>query len=134
MTLRLGAFAVCAALLVYPQIQQEEARSLPSPQKTLRVAVGRGQPTFDLTSSIEGNVGKIVVREVGGPPWAMDTLTCRLSEVNYAPDVRPDPQFLEHPYFLEHLEAIDLDFDGNLDLRAPREFGGAWQRYCVWLY
>lgn len=28
----------------------------------------------------------------------------------------------------------DLNFDGYPDVKAPREFGATWGRYCVWLY
>lgn len=28
----------------------------------------------------------------------------------------------------------DLDMDGHPDLRATREFGAKWERYCIWLY
>jgi hypothetical protein len=36
--------------------------------------------------------------------------------------------------FVTHSVAEDLNFDGYVDVKAPRDFGAKWRRYCVWLF
>src|SRR5580704_14234005 len=36
--------------------------------------------------------------------------------------------------FVNELVAEDYNFDGYVDLRAPREYAASFQNYCVWLY
>lgn len=86
-------------------------------ERTLTLRGGAGQPSFALRVLTRGSEGVV---EVSGPEGtAPQTLTCTLEP--FTP-------------FLSVFAIEDLDMDGHPDLRAPREFGAKWYRYCVWLY
>ena len=85
--------------------------------RTLLVPGGPARPPFALRVLTNGREGVV---EVSGPAGTrLQTLTCALE-----------------PYasFVSGFAIEDLDMDGHPDLRAPREFGAKWERYCIWLY
>jgi hypothetical protein len=85
--------------------------------RTLKVPGGRDRPPFTLRVLKRGDEGVVEVSGPSGTP--PQTLTCAL--VPYA-------------MFVETFAIEDLDMDGHPDLRATREFGAKWERYCVWRY
>jgi hypothetical protein len=91
-----------------PGRQGDQTRTLPG---------GPGRPSFTLRVLTRGHEGVV---EVSTPnETRRQTLTCALA-----------------PYadFVGGFVIEDLDMDGHPDLRAIREFGAKWERYCIWLY
>jgi hypothetical protein len=98
--------------------------------RTLKVEAASGQPSYTLHISAKGREGLVEVRDRSRA--LIQTLTCPLLQGV------PNPSELEikgaAEQFVTHFETEDLNLDGHLDLKGPREFGASWSRYCVWLF
>jgi hypothetical protein len=109
----------CSAVvfLLLLRIQGVPATTGAQADRTLRLPEGPGEPSFTLRVLTRAGEGVV---EVSGPSGALSqTLTCAIA-----------------PYanFVRGLTIEDLDMDGHPDMRAVREFGAKWERYCIWLY
>ena len=98
--------------------------------RTLKVETSPGQPSFTLHISAKGREGLVEVRD--GSRAIIQTLRCPLLQGV------PNPTDLEikgvAEQFVTHFKTEDLNLDGYMDLKGPREFGASWARYCVWLF
>jgi len=109
-------FSALFFLLLLP-IQSPPGTSDRQADRTLTVPGGPDRPSFTLHVLTNGHEGVVEVSAPGGA--RLQTLTCALE-----------------PYteFVRGFAIEDLDMDGHPDLRATREFGAKWERYCIWLY
>jgi len=106
---------VCVSLLlsiaVFPGTSDRQD------ERTLTVPAGPGRPSFTLHVLTKEHQGIVEVSSPAGT--RSQTLTCDLAPFTY---------------FVRAFAIEDMDMDGHPDLRAPREFGAKFERYCIWLY
>jgi hypothetical protein len=105
------------------------------PGAALTVGGTGGQPKFTLRMSVYVGNGIVDVRDASGS--RVQTLTCPLAVPPFAPglgDARKEVENSLGRMFVNGLVAEDYNFDGYVDLRAPREYAASFQNYCVWLY
>jgi len=105
------------------------------PGAALTVGGTGGQPKFTLRMSVNAGNGIVDVRDASGS--RVQTLTCPLDVPPFAPgleDARKEVENSRGRMFVNGLVAEDYNFDGYVDLRAPREYAASFQNYCVWLY
>jgi hypothetical protein len=127
--LALLLFMPLSALAVADRSATAPSQS-PELPRTLAIAGVHGQPGYTLRISASGNLGRIEVDDTSGSP--RQTLSCSLVRN----EIRPAAVELAaiDQRFVADFATEDLDFDGYPDLKAPREFGSKWVRYCVWLF
>ena len=113
MTVSRAGVLVLLALL---HIQSSPGADRPA-DRTLTVPGGPSRPSFTLHIQEKGPEGVVDVFSSAGE--RRQTLTCAIQPWTN---------------FVGEFEVLDLDMDGHPDLRAPREFGAKWYRYCVWLF
>ncbi|HLJ87785.1 MAG TPA: hypothetical protein VKZ53_13250 [Candidatus Angelobacter sp.] len=99
-------------------------------ERTLKIASRGEQPGYTLRVSTRGREGVVEVQDDASV--LVETLTCPLLREMRAPSAAEIQAASER--FVDGFEIEDLDLDGALDLKGPREFGAKWARYCVWLY
>jgi hypothetical protein len=98
--------------------------------RTMTVSGAQGLPGYTLRISASRRLGRIEVNDASGSQ--VQTLSCWLLR---GVDNPTGPQLAAiRQQFVVNSAAEDLDFDGYPDLKAPREFGAKWGRYCVWLF
>jgi len=102
----------------------------PDSSRTVTIGGVNGQPRYTLRISANGRLGRIEVRDASGSQ--IQTLSCPLLRDESSPTA-PELAAIDQQ-FVVNFAAEDLNFDGYLDLKAPREFGAKWGRYCVWLF
>ena len=105
------------------------------PGAALTVGGTGGQPKFTLRMSVTAGNGIVDVRDESGS--RVQTLTCPLVVPPFAPgleDARKEVENFLGRMFVNELVAKDYNFDGYVDLRAPREYAASFKNYCVWLY
>jgi hypothetical protein len=105
------------------------------PGAALTVGGTGGQPKFTLRVSVNVGNGIVDVRDASGS--RVQTLTCPLDVPPFAPGQQDARKGVENSLgrrFVNELVAEDYNFDGYVDLRAPREYAASFQNYCVWLY
>ena len=94
-----------------------------------------GQPKFTLRMSVNQGNGIVDVRDASGS--RVQTLTCPLDVPPFAPGLEDARKEVENSLgrgFVNELVAEDYNFDGYVDLRAPRVYAASFRNYCVWLY
>jgi hypothetical protein len=105
------------------------------PGTALTVGGTGGQPKFTLRMSVNQGNGIVDVRNASGS--RVQTLTCPLDVPPFAPGLETARKEVENSLgrgFVDELVAEDYNFDGYVDLRAPRVYAASFQNYCVWLY
>jgi len=107
-----------------------QAASQPEAARTLHITGKGEQPNYNLRIWASGREGRVEVRNDSGS--LVETLTCPLLQ-GYLRVTDPAIQAVAEQ-FVKNFKTQDLDFDGYLDLKGPREFGASWARYCVWLF
>ena len=112
------------------QGQIPAAHSPASGPRTVRIGGTRNQGDYVFRISSSGSRGVIEVR--GGSAIQVQTLTCPLLRDETNPS-EPELKAIGEQ-FVTHFAVEDLNFDGYVDVKAPREFGAAWGVYCVWLF
>jgi len=107
-----------------------QAAGQPEAARTLHITGKGEQPNYNLRIWASGREGRVEVRNDSGS--LVETLTCPLLQ-GYTNVTGPQIQAIAEQ-FVKNFKTEDLDFDGYLDLKGPREFGAAWARYCVWIF
>ena len=98
--------------------------------RTVKAGGGPGQPALTFRVSASGAQGRIEVR--GATGLLLQALGCPLLRDEAQPTAAELAAAREQ--FAAGFAAEDLNFDGYADLKAPREFGAKWARYCVWIF
>jgi len=104
--------------------------STPEGSRIVKVGGAHGQPGYTLRVSASGNLGRIEVDDASGSH--VQILLCSLLRNELGPTALELAGMDEQ--FVVNFAIEDLNFDGYPDLKAPREFGAKWGRYCVWLF
>jgi len=105
------------------------------PGAALTVGGTGRQPKFTLRMSVNAGNGIVDVRDASGS--RVQTLSCPLDVPPFAPGLEDARKGVENSLgrrFVNEFVAEDYNFDGYVDLRAPRQYAGSFQNYCVWLY
>jgi hypothetical protein len=126
-----AAFGLIALLTALASHTPAAAQVLGSREpRTLTIPGGHGRPGLTVRVSASGARGRIEIRGTTG--LVLQTLACPLLRDESQPATAELAAVREQ--FVARFEVEDLNFDGYPDLKAPREFGAKWARYCVWLF